>query len=233
MSAATPTLRMRAQALWAQFTARPPREQWLLVGALLAALLWAGDRYALAPALIARKAALAREATLTQALSQAQEAAQAGAQGWTQARQQREAEAAALRQALAALGDTPAAQASGRPADAARTLALLEGLVQRQQGQLSLRALRADPDPASLAGAPTQAAEAPASEAAAPRLYRHGLTLVVAGPYGALQQYLRDVAAAPLPLRVRGLSFTVTEHPAVELTLDLETLSPHAAWLTL
>jgi hypothetical protein len=109
-------------------------------------------------------------------------------------------------------------------------LALLEELVQRQGGAVQLRALSAMPD--ANAAAPAPAASA-ASGAAPTRLYRHGIELVVSGPYGALHQYLRDLAGSEARLRVRQLSFTVLQHPEVEMTIQVETLSPQAAWLTL
>ncbi len=211
---------------WVQFSGRSGREKALIVGALAFALLWVGDQLWLTPALTARKAGLAREAASAGALQQAQQASQASAVQRAQAREQRRAELAQLREQLRTLSSAPQAT----PLDGARTLALLEALVQRQHGQLRLRAMRAEPDPNSQPG--KGATPKPPDDGSAP-VYRHGLQLVIAGPYAALHQYLSDLASAPVPLRLRSLSFEVTEHPVVEMTLDIETLSPQAAWLTL
>ncbi|MFN8851361.1 MAG: hypothetical protein ACK5W4_16865, partial [Inhella sp.] len=73
-----------------------------------------------------------------------------------------------------------------------------------------------------------------ASAPSAPRVYRHGVQLVLTGRYEALQAYVQALArAGELPLRLRGLSLDVVEHPTLELTVDLETLSTDPTWLAL
>ncbi|WP_374437456.1 hypothetical protein [Inhella sp.] len=202
------------------FDARVPRERWLLAVAGLAFVLWLGDRLWLAPA--QRQLAQARQQAeqTEKALAELRTAQQLARDQAELQHKQREDELARLRTELQGLEGRPGAL------EGARMLALLEELVQRQQGGLKLRALTALPDAAA---APASAA----APAAGPRLYRHAIELVVSGSYGALHQYLRDLVQSEARLRVRQLSFTVREHPDIEMTLQVETLSPQAAWLTL
>lgn len=216
----SPLLR-RWQAVNAAFEARVRRERWLLAGAGLALVLWLGDRLWLAPAqkqLTQAKQQLAQSEKSLAELRTAQDLARTQAE---QQQRQRDAERTQLQSELLALEGRPGAL------EGARMLALLEELVQRQQGRLQLRALSALPDPE--AGAtPANPASAPA-----PRLYRHAIELVVSGPYANLHQYLQELAQSEARLRVRSLSFAVRQHPELELTLQVETLSPQAAWLIL
>lgn len=212
----------RLNAAWLRLRARPAREQLLLLAALLAALLWLGDRLFTAPAWAARQQA--RQQLL--AAEQALDAARA-----QQALQTREAEA--LRQLQDAERDALRRQleaqraASPLPLDGAQALGLLETLIERQRGRVQLVALTALPDAAAAAGP----ASAAGSGAPAP-LYRHGLNLVVQGRYADLHAYLDALASEPR-LRVRASQLAVREHPQLELSLHLETVSPQAAWLTL
>lgn len=228
--------RARAAEAWARFTGRTLREQLLLIGVLLVVVFWVTDALWLTPALQARKQALAREATDLQALTQLRTALQTSAQEKAAQRSQRQAELEGLRQQWAALQQS---QPVAAKADAAHTLALIESLVQRQVqsapgGALQLVALRSLPD--TNATAPADAASAPAASGApaAPRLYRHGVQVVLSGRYEALQAYVQALAGVnDTPLRLRSLSLVVVEHPTLELTVDLETLSPDPAWLAL
>jgi MSHA biogenesis protein MshJ len=218
----------RWQAAWGRFAARSLREQLMLVAVLALLVFWALDALWLSPGLAQRKAALAREAAAFQGQQQLQQALQASAQERAAEAAQLEAERQALRQQWAALQQS---QPQATQADAARTLALLESLVQRQAqaappGALQLVALRALPD--------VSAPEAAASATGVPRVYRHGVQLVLTGRYEALQAYVQALArAGEMPLRLRALSLDVVEHPTLELTVDLETLSTDPAWLAL
>lgn len=223
--------RTRFNEAWGRFAARSLREQLLLVGVLLAGVFWVTDALWLTPALQARRQALARESSERQALQQAQAALQASAQDLAHRRRQQQAELEGLRQQLAALTQS---QPMAAKADPAHTLALIESLVQRQAqaapgGALQLVALRSLPD---VGAAPAPAGEA--SAPSAPRLYRHGVQVVLAGRYEALQAYVQALARVQdTPLRLRGVSLVVLAHPTLELTVDLETLSPDPAWLAL
>lgn len=238
MSALTDAWRQqqaRAATAWGRFAERTLREQLLIVGVVLVAVFWVTDALWLTPALQARKQALAREATDQQALAQVQQALQTSAQELATKRAQRQAELDGLRQQWAALQQS---QPVAAKADAEHTLALIESLVQRQAqgtpgGALQLVALRSLPDTNVAPASPANAASAP-NAAATPRLYRHGVQVVLAGRYEALQAYLQALARVnDTPLRLRGLSLVVVEHPTLELTVDLETLSPDPAWLAL
>lgn len=206
---------------WAAFQARAPREKALLLGALLALTLMAGDALFTAPAWAARQAARQQAELAGKALSELRAAVEQQARDRAQALQQQQSERSQLNAQLQQLqANSPA------PLDGPRTLALLESLVARQQGRVQLIGLTALPDPA--ATAPPTKASAPAELP----LYRHGLQLLVGGSYADLNAYLRSLAEER-QLRVRGFELTVREHPQLELKLELETLSPQAAWLTL
>jgi len=226
MNAATKPAMSPLKQRWllaqAAFEARKKRERWLIVGAAVGALFALGDTLWLSPALKQWKLATAQALQAEKALADLQQAQVLASAQAAQARAQRAAELKQLQAALQALEGRPGAL------EGARMLALLEELVQRQGGALRLRALSALPD----ASAP-QAVAAAASGAAPARLYRHGIELVLSGPYEALYQYLRELAGSEARLRVRQLSFTVLQHPEVEMTIQVETLSPQAAWLTL
>jgi len=210
-------LAQRWQAACAAFAARLPRERWLLAGVGLALALWLGDRLWLAPPLQQLKQAQQQLSQSEKALADLRAAQQLAREQAEQQQRQRDTELTQLRAELQALEGRPGAL------EGARMLALLEELVQRQQGRLQLRALSALPDPE--AGAP--------ASGTAPRLYRHAIELVVSGPYANVHQYLQELAQSEARLRVRELSFTVRQHPELEMSLQVETLSPQAAWLTL
>lgn len=212
-------LRGRATALWAGFMARTARERWLLVAVGMLGVAALADALWLTPALRARQQARLQEATTRQALNQAQQSLQAQLQAGTQQRQQQQAERAALSTRLQQL-QAQARLGSDDPAP--RLQRLLEQLVAAQGGELQLMALKSlrDPSPASAASA-------------APRVHRHGLQLVVAGRYEALQRYLHALAALDEPLQLDGLRLDVVEHPRLELSLELSLLSPDPDWMRL
>lgn len=209
-----------AQQAWAAFQARAPREKALLLAVLTALTLWVGDLLLTGPAWQARTLARQQAVRTEQALVERRAQLAATAQQQEQTRQREAGERAQLREQLSRLQARAPA-----PLDGARTLALLEALVARQQGRLQLVAMTALPDAAA-------AAAASASGSSTPVIYRHGLELVVAGPYEALHAYLRSLAELQA-LRVRGFELRVREHPQLELILQLETQSPQPAWLTL
>lgn len=218
---------MKAQALkarwtvWRQaFDARAPRERWLLAGTLVALGLWVGDSLALNPAMKRWKAAQTQAGQLEGRLA---EMRQIQAQARVQAEQQRQQQEAELQRLQGEL-----TRLEGRPGalEAARMLTLLEELVAQQGGAVRLRALAARPDT-------TPPPATAASAAGGARLYRHGIEVVVSGRYDALHRYVADLARSESRLRVRQLALVVREHPEIEMTLLVETLSPQAAWLTL
>lgn len=203
-------------AAWLRLRARPLREQLLLLAALLAALLWLGDRLLTGPAWTERQAARQQLAQAERTLAELRAQTDQQARERDEQGQRQQAERDALRRQLEQLrAATPV------PLEGAHALALLETLVERQRGRVQWVALTALPD-AAAAGA----------SASGPRLYRHGLNLVVQGRYADLHGYL-DALASERRLQVRGFQLTVREHPQLELSLHIETVSPQAAWLTL
>jgi MSHA biogenesis protein MshJ len=209
-----PSELQRLRALAAAFDRRPKRERWLMLGAAMVLLLALADSLWLGPAWRGYKAAQARLSQIEQGLVQTRQLKAQSEQERAVAQQQRAAEIQALQQKLQALQGQPGAL------EGPRMLAVLEELVQRQGQALSLRALSALP------------AAAPAASAAPP-LYRHAVELVLVGNYAALHRYVQDLAQAESRVRVRSMAFVVNQHPEIEMTLQIETLSPQAAWLTL
>jgi MSHA biogenesis protein MshJ len=207
-------VKARLQQQWQRFMARPLRERVLVIAGLAALVLMLGDRLWTGPAWAERQAAQAQAATARQALADLQAGLQQQTQQRDEQRRLQAAERAQLQQQLAELRAQQPALLSSEGA-----LALLESLVARQQGRVQMVALTALPAPAEVASA-------------APRLYRHGLQLVVQGRYAALHAYLLQLAQEPR-LQVRGFQLAVREHPELELSLQIETLSTQAAWLTL
>jgi MSHA biogenesis protein MshJ len=216
----------RAAQLWAAFMARAPREKVLLLGVAVALVFMLGDALLTGPAWAQRQQAHKAAQAADQALEQLRAGLSAQAQQRDATRQQQASERGQLQQQLAQLK-----AATPQPLDGARTLQLLETLVARQQGKVLLVALSAQPDAQAEMknAAPAQGA---ASAPAAPRLYRHGLQVVVAGPYAALHDYVQWLGQEP-QLQVQGWHLSVREHPQLELTLQIQTVSPEAAWLTL
>lgn len=211
------------QAAWQRFQARPRRERALLLAGAVALVLVLGDQLWLGPAWSERQAArsLAQQAAST--LAETEAGAQSQAQALVQRRQADTQERDRLTEQLQALR-----AASPSPVSPQQALALLESVVARQQGRVQLVALTALPD----AGAsPAQPAPA-ASAIAPPRVFRHGLQLVVQGRYADLHAYLADLARVP-QLRLRAFQLAVREHPQLELSLQVETLSLQPEWLTL
>lgn len=206
----------------ARYDERPRRERWLMLGVAAGVLLWLVDSFWLGPAWKQWQAGRQHEQRADKALADARSALQRQQQEATVEREQRAAELAQLRKAWQ--------EQEGRPGalDGSRMLAVLEELLLRQGGELKLLALNSVPDPDARPGA----AATPAS-GAGQRLYRHAIELVLSGKYAALHQYLREIAKHDERLRVRSLHFVVKNHPDVEMTLQVETLSPQAAWLTL
>lgn len=213
----TSSVRARAQALWARWQARPARERalMLIVAAALAALL--GDRLWTGPAWAERQMARAQAQQAAAALGEVRTRLHQETVAHEQQRQQHVAEKAKLQEELAQLQAK-----SPVPVSSEAALALLETLVARQQGRVQLQALMALPDAKG---------SALAASAATP-LYRHGLQVVVLGPYEALHDYLRLLAHEP-QLRLSGFQLSVREHPELELTLNIEILSSQPEWLTL
>ncbi|WP_374659178.1 hypothetical protein [Inhella sp.] len=222
------TLNARLKDFWQRFQARPRRERAMLLAGAAALLLVLGDRLWIGPAWSERQAARSQAQQVADALAETERTLQTQAQALVQRRQAETQERDQLHAQLQQL--RAASPASVSPE---RALALLESVVARQQGRVQLLALTALPDagtgPVGLATPSTPAAS---GASAPPRVFRHGLQLVVQGSYADLHAYLRDLGREP-QLRLRGFELAVRQHPQLELSLQVETLSLHPEWLTL
>lgn len=214
----------RLKDFWQRFQARPRRERAMLLAGAAALLVVFGDRLWIGPAWSERQAARSQALQVAAALAETENTLQAQAQALVQRRQAETQERDQLTAQLLAL--RAASPASVSPE---RALALLESVVARQQGRVQLLALTALPDTGASPAAHSGAASGAATP---PRLYRHGLQLVVQGSYTDLHAYLRDLGREP-QLRLRGFELAVRQHPQLELSLHVETLSLHPEWLTL
>ena len=62
-------------------------------------------------------------------------------------------------------------------------------------------------------------------------LYRHGLTLEIQGSFAATAEYLRRLEASPWHLLWERFQYTVEEHPAARIRIDLHTISDQEDWI--
>lgn len=62
-------------------------------------------------------------------------------------------------------------------------------------------------------------------------VYRHDLTLVVAGGYFEVLEYLKALEQLPRGFFWDGIDYEVKAHPRAQVTLRLHTLSTEAGWL--
>ncbi len=109
---------------------------------------------------------------------------------------------------------------------------LLEQVL-RRNGRLQLVALNTLPvslliEPAADA-APAQATARVV--AAEKQIYKHGVQITVRGSYADLLQYLTALEKLPSQMFWGAAKMNVVEHPTVELTLTLYTLSLDKTWL--
>lgn len=110
--------------------------------------------------------------------------------------------------------------------------ALLEQVL-NQNGRLRLMDIHTLPvAPLTMAKAGGAGAAA-ASGVAAPdgQVFKHGVQLTVRGNYLDLMQYLADLEHLPSQMFWGKAEMTVEQHPEVELTLTLYTLSQDKTWL--
>lgn len=228
-------LRQRGLELGRRFDARPRRERLVIMLALAALLLLAGDRVWLSPSFHhfhAASVALASARSQEQAL--AEESARRRVQGDAQ-RRALDAEIAQWRQrtgqAAQALADTQAGLIGPE-----RMVSLLEQMLPRQGGVrvVSLKTLPPQEARGPQSAATPGSAPAPAPAAPGAALYRHGVELTVEGGYADLMTYLAALESLPGPrLLWGGVKLKVERHPTVQLCLTVYTLSLDRAWLEL
>lgn len=102
---------------------------------------------------------------------------------------------------------------------------VLEDLIRQQDG-LRLVSM------SNLAVEPLVGEDAAAGgDTRAPRLYRHGLVLVMEGPYLQCMQYLRAVEGLPWQLYWARLELENEEYPTNRILIELHTLSLEEDWI--
>jgi type II secretory pathway component PulM len=200
----------RYRAWWAGL---PPRQQWLVVGAVAVTGLGLVDAALIAPAEQRHKAQRQQiEAAEQQRTKAAHDAARVATE---QARLH--ADEAALRARLT--------QADASIVQARAGLTSPEGLRQRvrdltQDGSVRLVALTTlTPEPVNVDGA-----------GSGPALYRFPLTVTVEGPYGALRDYLARLETSEQGLRWQSLSLDNRRWPDVRLEVRIALLSDRPDW---
>lgn len=116
---------------------------------------------------------------------------------------------------------------------------LLERLLAAHPG-LRVRALTSlgptDLDQGHPAATPTASPAAstagkPATDGAAPHVYRQGVELTLEGGWGDLVAWLQALEDAPLKVLWGGLKLEVARHPQLQMTVKLYTLSLDAGWM--
>jgi MSHA biogenesis protein MshJ len=111
--------------------------------------------------------------------------------------------------------------------DPAEMRFVLEDLIRRQTG-LKLVSVN------NLAGRPLIELEADGANAAAssgPKLYRHGLVLVLEGSYLDCLAYLETVERLPWQLYWGSLVLETEQYPQSRITIELHTLSLEEDWI--
>ncbi len=63
------------------------------------------------------------------------------------------------------------------------------------------------------------------------QVYKHGVKITVRGSYGDLLQYLAELEKMPTQMFWGAIKMNVLQHPSVELTITLYTLSLDTTWL--
>lgn len=104
--------------------------------------------------------------------------------------------------------------------------AVLEDLIRRQDG-LELVSM------SNLAVEPLLGDDGPETggEPKGPRLYRHGLVLVMEGPYLQCMEYLRSVERLPWNLYWARLELETDAYPRNRILIELHTLSLEEDWI--
>lgn len=105
---------------------------------------------------------------------------------------------------------------------------LLEQVLNKN-GRLQLVAL--ETLPVSLLVEPSGDAEAVPTDSPEQQIYKHGVKITVRGSYADLMQYLTALEKLPTQMFWGVAKMDVVQHPTVELSLTLYTLSLDKTWL--
>jgi MSHA biogenesis protein MshJ len=132
-----------------------------------------------------------------------------------------------LRQQIAE-GDTYLQDRRDKLVPPEKMAALLEQVLNRN-GHLQLVAMNTLPVTPFI----EQSAEAAAAHATGQerQMYKHGVQITVRGNYADLTQYLAALEQLPTRMFWGTAKMTVVQHPTIELTLTLYTLSLDKTWL--
>ncbi len=225
-------LQSRWQAWSARFAALQPREKYLIVGAVAAAILVAGYTFWIEPG-------QQQAARLDKALAQQQtEQEQLRTQLATLQAQNSDPDAANRAQLESLRSQLAATERDLKAFD--RTLvapaqapALLQALLTRHRGLalVSLTTLAPQPLIAPPAKAAKEGDKAAAAEAPGGNIYKHGIEIRLAGNYHDLLAYVGELEAGGQKLLWGSMQLNVKNYPVSELTLTVYTLSLDSTWL--
>lgn len=221
----------RLRKLFAKGNALSGRERTILFILLIAGVWAVLDVFLMSPLERARLAEAARMQAARERLLQAQERlAQRESQPSPDvaAAQRLEAARAALNVRMQAANQLLARMVA--PKDMAR---VLRDLTRQQPGLRLMNLHTLPPEPVGNAGSPNELSarhDTPPKDAA---LYRHGVTLKLAGGYEALVRYMANLEKLPVGFYWARAELDAMRHPDLELTLTLHTLSLERQWLIL
>jgi MSHA biogenesis protein MshJ len=229
----------------AWFAALKEREKKIVAVAVLVGGVFLGYTYGIEPGLLAARRDARAVAESTAALSQISQQLAVLQGGLRDPDIPLRAELDALRKDIRTQDERFVALQQ-RLVSPSRMTGLLESFLGRNAGLqlVSLRSLpplavgvrKASPaagkeTPAPQASA-AESANAIAAEKAAPKLFRHGMEIKLAGSYHDLLGYVRSLESAPQRVIWEKLELDAG-YPKSQLTLTISTLSLDKSWLTL
>ncbi len=221
---------------WAQrFATLQPREKYLVIGAVLFAILFGGYTFWIEPAQL-------QKTRLTKTITQQQgEQTTLQAQLLTLAKQDSDPDAAnraALAQVQQALvdADRDIHGFDGVLVSPRQAPVLLQSLLSRHRGLTLVSLATLPPQPLITPpvekkapdGKPAEAKQLP--EAAGSNIFKHGIEIRIAGSYNDLLAYVNALENGPQKLLWGGMNLS-SQYPVSELTLTVYTLSLESIWL--
>jgi MSHA biogenesis protein MshJ len=213
----------RLQALLRKVDALTLRERLLLFAAALAVVGGLWEALFAAPLAAREQAASAAVESLRQRLRGLNDSVTATASAVEDGVPGKLQRAAILKQRIDETAETIRVFTSDL-VDPQQMRAVLEDLIRRQAG-LRLVSMR------SLPAEPLLAAEEEAADDDGPRLYRHGLVLVMEGSYLDCMEYLRAVERLPWQLYWSRLELENDDYPTNRISIELHTLSLEEDWI--
>jgi len=220
---------------WAQrFAALQPREKYLVIGAVLFAILFGGYTLWIEPAQL-------QKARLTKAIAQQQgEQATLQEQLQTLVKQDSDpdsASRAALAQVQQALADADRDihGFDGLLVSPKQAPVLLQSLLGRYRGLTLVSLATLPPQPLIATPAESKAPDGKpvpdVASLAGSNIFKHGIEIKIAGSYNDLLAYVNALETGPQKLLWGGMNLN-SHYPVSELTLTVYTLSLESIWLT-